>query len=526
MVKTINDNQNNTGLNMEQLTRKSIIAEIEAEKKLLKDENMAIVTIIKKALKRENNTEEIKPFYTTFKDENEWVLTEKTDTLGFLETAIHMECYFKLMAARETPIDSYEMITLDVIKDAKAVNYFGQFLHNEDVDEIATAVDALNQFNDPRVNDLLLNALKVDSEDIQLSAVHGLLQHKNNRTIEVFISLLKNKSWWVRSNAAWVLGEFGEGRAVKPLLSLLLDRDELGKVQVAAIRALGNIGDARAVETLTEFLSSDNFELKDVAISALGEFQDPHASEALKEISLRDNDASIREKAVDALAKIKGERLAVMVEKNAADREQDIRYLTAFALGEMGDRRAIKTLIKGLKATSESVQLKATQLLGEMRAYPAVYPLLEALQDPEFPFRALAAKALGQINGRNAEIGIIQTLDSDDDPNVILAEIQALGFMKSPNGSGEVVRFLEGPFKIAWGAAKALCKMVGNKRVLPKLEELLESKDTGVREKVVFALGGIEDEKSISLLKKALDDQSAGVRKIAQESLKNLGESN
>ena len=89
-----------------------------------------------------------------------------------------------------------------------------------------------------------------------------------------------------------------------------------------------------------------------------------------------------------------------------------------------------------------------------------------------------------------------------------------------------MARFLEGPFKIAWGAAKALLKMVGNERVLPKLEELLESKGTGVREKAVFALGGIEDDKSISLLTKSLNDQSAGVRKIAQESLKNLGESN
>jgi HEAT repeat protein len=49
---------------------------------------------------------------------------------------------------------------------------------------------------------------------------------------------------------------------------------------------------------------------------------------------------------------------------------------------------------------------------------------------------------------------------------------------------------------------------------------------TGAREKVVFALGGMEDEKSISFLKRSLNDQSAGERKIAQESLKNIGESN
>jgi hypothetical protein len=36
----------------------------------------------------------------------------------------------------------------------------------------------------------------------------------------------------------------------------------------------------------------------------------------------------------------------------------------------------------------------------------------------------------------------------------------------------------------------------------------------------------MEDEKSISFLKKSHNDQSAGERKIAQESLKEIGESN
>ena len=60
--------------------------------------------------------------------------------------------------------------------------------------------------------------------------------------------------------------------------------------------------------------------------------------------------------------------------------------------------------------------------------------------------------------------------------------------------------------------------------IQPMLEELLESKGAEVREKVAFALGGLEDARSIVLLTKALNDRDAQVRKAAKTSLKDLGE--
>ena len=219
------------------------IQAIKSEAQLLKDENRRIVSILKKALKEEDQTKEIRSFKKKFWDGDRWVLTKETDTFGFLKTAIYMESYFKLMLAEEAPRDSYKMMTLNSIKTAKSVNYFGQYIR-EDWDPVdkLMAVNGLNDICDPRANEFLLKAMRDEDQDTCLSAVDGLLQYKNDRTIEVFMSLLKDESWWVRSKAAWALGEFEESKAVKPLVSLLLDRDESGNVQVAAIGALGESG--------------------------------------------------------------------------------------------------------------------------------------------------------------------------------------------------------------------------------------------------------------------------------------------
>lgn len=60
----------------------------------------------------------------------------------------------------------------------------------------------------------------------------------------------------VRSEAAHALGEIGDARAVDPLIDALQDEDR--RVRERAARALGKIGDARAVGPLIEALKNEN----------------------------------------------------------------------------------------------------------------------------------------------------------------------------------------------------------------------------------------------------------------------------
>ena len=67
---------------------------------------------------------------------------------------------------------------------------------------------------------------------------------------------LKFGSSDVRVEAAWALGEIGDARAVDPLIEALTD--EYGRVRMSAAQALGEIGNQRAVGPLTEALKDES----------------------------------------------------------------------------------------------------------------------------------------------------------------------------------------------------------------------------------------------------------------------------
>jgi HEAT repeat protein len=76
---------------------------------------------------------------------------------------------------------------------------------------------------------------------------------RNRRDLPGLIAALSSQSPVVRRDAAVALGEVGDARAVEPLKTLLIDRSE--DVRIAAARALGELGDSRAIEALIRALN-------------------------------------------------------------------------------------------------------------------------------------------------------------------------------------------------------------------------------------------------------------------------------
>ena len=69
----------------------------------------------------------------------------------------------------------------------------------------------------------------------------------------------------MRVSAAGALGQLGDARAVEPLIAALADRDSA--VRVSAAGALGQLGNAQAVEPLIAALADRD---SDVRVSAAG----------------------------------------------------------------------------------------------------------------------------------------------------------------------------------------------------------------------------------------------------------------
>jgi HEAT repeat protein len=174
------------------------------------------------------------------------------------------------------------------------------------------ALIKLNQSKDPRIIDLLILALSDGDSRVRVKAITHLRDKHDERAVQPLIECLKDSNPDVRWMATFALGYFNDERAVQPLIQTLND-PELS-VRGAAITALGElknplalealiavlpasveallaIGDNRAVEPLiaqlrNERLKRDNYlriRVRRKIIEALGDFGDARAVDVLIE---------------------------------------------------------------------------------------------------------------------------------------------------------------------------------------------------------------------------------------------------
>jgi hypothetical protein len=105
----------------------------------------------------------------------------------------------------------------------------------------------------------------------------------------------------LQDEAAFVLGRIGSEKAVKPLLTTLIDGDWI--VRQSAAAALGEIGSEKAVEPLLAALRDEDRFVRRCAARALGEIGSEKAVEPLL-VALRDKYRFVRRSAAEALGKL------------------------------------------------------------------------------------------------------------------------------------------------------------------------------------------------------------------------------
>ena len=95
---------------------------------------------------------------------------------------------------------------------------------------------------------------------------------KDRHDVEGLIKALSyRRSWFVRKTAAEALGEIGDAYAVEPLSAALKSKDT--DVCASAAKALGKIG-APAVEPLIAALEAEEYDVRMHAARALGKIGD------------------------------------------------------------------------------------------------------------------------------------------------------------------------------------------------------------------------------------------------------------
>ena len=201
------------------------------------------------------------------------------------------------------------------------------------------AILGLETIDDDRVVDVLVSALDDPEMGVRSVAVSAVAHVQRARAIEALASVAESDpDPHTRVMAISALGKRGPAAraAATGLIGLLGDRD--GSVRNVAARALGEIGDGRAVPPLVERLAVEpDAEIRDTIVAALASFPDDH----------------------DAL-----DGLLVALR----DREWGIRVSAALALGQTGDRRAVPELLDALRDPVHQVRLQTAWALDEIEA--------------------------------------------------------------------------------------------------------------------------------------------------------------
>jgi len=376
---------------------------------LLQDEEAAVRASASEALGLIGNKVSIEPLVMMVQDNVEKVQDQAVTALvGFGKTAT-----VALLNALTRERDKYAqrafLKCLGRIGDPKSVSALISYLRSSYFIVRQAAVSALVRFG-PIVTRHLLATLSFNTSDIdplkkdacdrehpelQLRAIKAIGGLEDHRAVALLKELVEEGlpdiqeaasqalsqigcSAWGRCCALKVLGEAGDKSIVPEILPSL--RDDSDNVRFEAVRALGKLGGAAAVQHLVRMARKDPCDfIRREAVRLLRTAGQGHAGVLdMARQRLKDPSRDVRVQCARLLGGFQDKRSILPLLKAMADSHWSVRESAEIALLNFG-RNAAEPLIGALKSASWTTRFRAARLLGEIGAPEAVSPLQNAL---------------------------------------------------------------------------------------------------------------------------------------------------
>src|SRR5690606_34212283 len=326
-------------------------------------------------------------------------------------------------------------------------------LSADDANKQLRALEELARIKDPASAEAVAGLLGTAKGQVKLQAIKTLRTLGQESAVPALIAAIDfdvpagtDPSIKVANEgnkeSAEYLGELRAKAAVDALMRLAKESKD-AYVRVAAVNALGDIGDTKAVDVLMEIATNEAEEtyVNKKAVQALGNLGDPKAVPAIKKMLFHERrgvsfypEASFAayqigpQVAEPLLTVLAGEDQALneWADKNNVKREA-LYIKAAEILGDLGERRAIPMLIKNLSyhppgldpdivdAFALLVRRNAAIALGKLRAKEAIPALGKAATtEEEGNVRAVYADALVSIGDRSALPHLVKCAQEGD----------------------------------------------------------------------------------------------------------------
>lgn len=183
-----------------------------------------------------------------------------------------------------------------------------QMLNSEDLGDRLRGVNQIRQLEPSVGFELVQNAVKDDNSRVRYAAV-SMFDTLGNQNLELSLEILRDRLFNdsevdVQAAAADGLGGLQLTQAFDDLKQVYQTSEEW-IIKLSIIAALGELGEPRGYDLLTEALSSDNELVQAAAVSALGELGDTRAISLLSSYAQSD-DWQIRYRVIQSLDRLGG----------------------------------------------------------------------------------------------------------------------------------------------------------------------------------------------------------------------------
>jgi HEAT repeat protein len=467
----------------------------------------------------------------------------------------------KLLAAPETQVRWAVAAALGKLGDHRIMDSLIRMaedeewlVRNEALTGLKQQVKVIIETGDGKLSRILVRMLGVDDPEIVEMAVEGL-RNLGGACVPVLVESLGSVSRAARRNTARTLGLIGDGRAVERLTEVL-SSDPAPEVRAEAATALGHIGEISALRPLIVAMGDRDEEARKRAADAVVRYG-PTATEPVMVALEHGKSKQEKVAAISALGAIGDPRAVPILIDHLRSSYYLVRMATVSALSQYG-ARVVEPLVEVLSFNRSDIsalceeaessddgptRLRAVRALGGLEDHRAVPVLKSMLSSPESELGMEAQESLIKIGcaawqrcgaltvlGRVGDERIVpQVLDllRDDSVHVRQQAVETLGELKSDQAVGPLIELARTDLdpevrRAALGVARELATG------LPELFDIALSRvadpSYGVRATAVRILGDFRDERAIGPLLESLSDPSWNVRFSAENALYTLGE--
>jgi HEAT repeat protein len=209
-----------------------------------------------------------------------------------------------------------------------------------------------------------------------------------------------------RTAIANLLGRAGDA-SVLPAITAMLDDASAATAATDALQQLGRSSD----EALIDALATTDA-MQRAAILPL--IRSKQAAASVR-VLVRDDDAEVRARACEALARIGDSASVPLLFDALADPRPRVAHAAISAIMTLGSSETETLALAAVRSTRSSVRRHAIRLLGAFGFPSALEPLCEAIQDSDRRIAELAIAGLGMIDDPRVDDVLAQVASSPDD---------------------------------------------------------------------------------------------------------------